>query len=189
MPFDEYLKVQGYSYSFLKSNIKGVVKYFEQTEKIQIGKLVDAILTDPTKADMSDPNYNACREIVYKLKSLFGDVIQLCEAQVSYCAKVSYRGLSIYSKGRLDFLLKNVCVIDLKVTSEKNVDALIEYMGYQNQLWHYAKMAQVKKAYLLIYSRPLKQVIVKTIDVTSDSNTFFENKIIDFGRVPELINN
>lgn len=184
--FQDYLKLPGYSHSFLKSNVSGVSKYFQETDKVRVGKIVDAILTDPANADMSHPLYPQCKILAFELQKMFGDVMSACKKQVNYTAEIEMSGLSMPVKGRLDFLLENIAVLDLKITNEKNVDALIEYMGYNNQLWHYSKMSNVTKSYLMFYVVPLKKVIIKSVDVTSNSNEFWMNKIIDFGTVKTL---
>lgn len=184
--FNQYLKLPGYSHSFLKSNIQGVSKYFNETDKVRVGKIVDAILTDPSNADMSHELYPQCKILAFELKKMFGDVMSICQKQVNYTATMEMSGLEMTTKGRLDFLLPKIAVLDLKITNEKNVDGLIEYMGYNNQLWHYSKMSEVKKAYLMFYVVPLKKVVVKSVDVTSNTNDFWANKIIDFGTVKNV---
>lgn len=181
IPFEEYLKLEGYSHSFLKSNLHGAKQYFNTTDKVRLGSLVDSILTEPEKADMSSPLYPAAKAIAYQIKQLFGDLIASAQKQLSYTATLQMAGLEMLTTGRLDFLIPGFAVIDLKVTNEKNVDNLIEYMGYHNQLWHYSRLAKVKKAFLLFYCVPLKTVIVRAVDVTKEDNGFWINKIIDFG--------
>jgi hypothetical protein len=184
LSFEDYLKLNGHSHSFLKANIQGVRKFIDVTDNMRVGSMVDAILTEPAKADMSSELYPHCKAIAFELKKMFGDVMMACKKQISYTANATFNGLSIPTTGRLDFLLENAAVIDLKITQSKDVDALIKYMGYENQVWHYSKMAKVSKAYLIMYSVPLKKVIVKFIDASSDMNEFWVNKIIDFGMVP-----
>jgi hypothetical protein len=179
--FEDYLKLKGYSHSFLKSNLNGVKQYFNTTDKVRLGSLVDNILTEPSKADMTSSLYPAAKAIAFQIKQLFGDLILSAQKQMSYTATMHMAGFNMDVTGRLDFLLPNFAVVDLKITNEKNVDGIIEYMGYNNQLWHYSKMARVTKAFLLFYVVPLKQVVVRSVDVTSDENGFWANKIIDFG--------
>lgn len=185
IPFEEYLKLDGYSHSFLKGNIQGMSKHFEVTDKVRVGHIVDAMLTEPAKVDMSSPLYPQCKAIAAKIMTLFGDVIELASKQNSYTATMHLGDLSMPVTGRLDLLLEGFAVVDLKITNEKDIEPLIQFMGYENQLWHYAKMAGVNKAYLMFYSVPRKEVIVRAVDVTSDMNEFWFNKLIDFGRVPD----
>lgn len=185
MPFEEYLKLEGYSLSFLKSNVQGVATYFNVTEKVSIGKLVDTILTSPENADMSDEFYPACKAIAFEIKKVFGDLFKMASKQVAFTANLSVGDFEMKSKGILDLLLERMAVIDLKITDvrESQIDNLIEYMGYNNQLWHYGRLANVKKAYLLFYLKRERKVVVKNIDITNDHNDFWMNKVIDFGIV------
>lgn len=183
IPFEEYLQIDGCSHSFLKREQNGIVPELKITENIIIGKLVDAILTEPEKADMLNPCYPVAREIAIYLKGNFGNLIDSFQKQVSYVADLTHKGFTMRSTGRLDFLLPRHSVIDLKVTFQKNIPELISFMGYKNQVWHYAKMAGLKKAYLLIYSVPLKKAILNHIDCSSDENYFWQEKIIMHGKV------
>lgn len=194
--FEDYLKLEGYSHSFLKSNANGVKKYFEASDKVRLGSLVDNILTEPQKADMSSDLYPAAKAIAYQIKQLFGDLVSTAVKQLSYTATLELAGMQMKTTGRLDLLIPKFAVVDLKITSEKNVDTLIEYMGYNNQLWHYSRLAQVKRAFLLFYCIPFKKVIVRAVDVTNEENGFWINKVIDFGTacapkelIKEQINN
>ena len=179
--FDDYLKLPGYSHSFLKSNINGAKKYFNVTDNVRIGAMVDAILTEPAKADMTSEIYPFCKEIAYQLIQMFGDALNACSKQASYTATMGIEQLKMKVTGRLDLLLEGFAVIDLKITKEKEIDPLVQFMGYENQLWHYSKMANVPNAYLMFYSIPLKKVIVKKVDVSGYYNEFWMSKIIDFG--------
>lgn len=181
--FKEYLKLNGQSHSGLKNNYTGVKEAITITDNIRIGSLVDGILTEPKSVNYSDPLYQYAKSLAFELKNFFGDLISILKPQVSYTAEISLEQFMMKVKGRLDFLLEGIATLDIKITKSKDIDALIEFMGYKNQLWHYSKLAGTPKAYLIIYSIPLKKVIVKEVDAQSDTNAFWENKIIDFGTV------
>lgn len=183
MSFSEYLSIDRYSQSSLKNNRNGVSEAITITDNIRIGSLVDGILTDPKTVNMSSQLYPYCKEISFKIKEFLGSEISSLKSQVSYTADVEMDNFSLPVKGRLDFLLENIATVDIKITKSKNIDDLIKFMGYENQLWHYSKMANTPKAYLIIYCIPLKRVIVKSVDVGSDTNEFWAEKIIDFGKV------
>lgn len=183
LEFGKYLQLSGYSHSGLKNNHTGVKEAITITDNIRIGALVDGILTDPKTVNMADPLYPYCKEISFKIKEFLGLSISALKSQVSYTSNVIMGDFELPVKGRLDFLLENIATIDIKITKAKNVDDLIKFMGYENQLWHYSKMAKTPKAYLIIYCIPLKRVIAKSVDVSSDTNGFWADKIIDFGKV------
>ena len=185
LSFEDYLKLgkDFYSHSFLKRERNGIVEPLTITDNIRIGSLVDSIITEPHKADLKNDLYPFAKDIADKVKSEFSSIIAYFKKQLSYTAIADYSGFKLPVVGRLDFLLENQAVIDLKVTKSKNIPELIKFMGYKNQLWHYARLSGVKKAYLLVYSIPNKRTEVHFVDVSSDYNDFWADKIIDFGTV------
>lgn len=185
LPFEEYLQLPGYSHSFLKREINGITEELRITDNIIIGKLVDNILTEPAKADMSSSLYPVAKLIAAEVTKHFGTMINSFQKQISYTAEVEFKGFTMPTTGRLDFLLPGHAVIDLKITKMKDINALIDFMGYKNQLWHYCKMAGVSKGYLMFYSIPLKQTFVRYVDCSFGTNEFWAEKIIKFGKVQE----
>lgn len=157
MPFDEYLTLPGYSFSFLKRERSGFAEDVAYTAKIGIGKLVDAILSEPATANMGSELYPAAKAIAFKLQQQFGPLLPAFKKQVSYTGLFTANGWSCPTRGRLDFLLERRAVIDLKVTSEKRILPLIDHMQYWDQQFGYALLAGVPKRYILIYSRPNKE--------------------------------
>lgn len=182
--FDAYLSSPGLSHSFLKNQELGIAKQVQQSDKIMLGKLVDNILTDPSNVDMLSPLYNIARSIASELRKNF-PYIEHFEKQVSYTGVATYNGFSIPVKGRLDYYRKDVAHIDLKITHEKNIKALIAHMGYANQMWNYAKLSGSKNNYILIYSVPLKKAFVEPIDCSMDHSEWWADKILQFGTVKQ----
>jgi hypothetical protein len=182
IPFEEYLKMPGYSNSFLKSEKQGTTPFFNVTENVRIGKLVDGMITGE-EFDFRDELYPTAKLIADKIKSDFGALINVFQKQVSYTAEFKLGEFVMPSRGRLDFLIPNMAVADLKVTKSKDIESLIKFMGYENQMWSYCKYAKVKFAFLIIHSIPLKKTIIKKIDCSSDYNEFWGEKILKFGTV------
>lgn len=181
--FNTYLSsTPGYSHSFLKYEKAGLQRQIEITDKIKIGSLVDSIITEPEKVDMLSPLYNIARDIAACLRKNF-PYIEHFDKQVSYSGIAEYKGFKLPVKGRLDFYRKGVAHIDLKVTAEKNVRALIAHMGYINSMWNYAKLSKSKNNYILIYSAPLKQAFLIPIDCSGNYNEFWAEKILQYGKV------
>lgn len=178
IPFDEYLKLPGHSHSSLKNMVYGIYKPVVSTDNMRLGSLVDSILTDPASANMQDQLYSDAKDVAAKIKSEFGDLLFACDKQVSYTATASHGLFEMEVKGRLDFLLNDYAVIDLKITKSKQFTTLINYMGYKNQLWHYARMAGVKNAYILIRSVPLKKTMLYAIDCSDNYNGLWADRII-----------
>lgn len=178
--FSDYLNYEGYSHSFLKYQRFGIVEPKEITLNMQVGSLVDGILSEPDKVDMAHPFYKSAKAIAYELQKKYGDLIKSFKKQVSYTGTLEYNGFTLPTKGRLDFKLDKVAVIDLKVTWSKDVKPLINYMGYANQLFGYCKMAGLNKGYIMIYSVPLRQTSIIEIPI-GDTNQFWEEAIMNFG--------
>lgn len=181
--FADYLKLEGYSHSFLKSERNGIADEFIETDNSMIGKLVDGILTEPNTVDMSHRLYPSAKEAAAALRKRFGTILPAFQTQVSFTAEASYMGFTMKTKGRLDFLLPGHAVLDLKWTKGKNIDALIDFMGYKNQNWHYSKLANVHQSHWMIYSDALKDCVFRSHDCSSDMNDFWADKIIKFGTV------
>lgn len=191
MPFDEYLKLPGYSFSFLKGERNGIALPVVETENIRIGKLVDAILTSPEDVDIMSPLYPMCKDIARRIKEKF-PFIEHFKKQVSYTGKVSDGTFSMPVKGRLDYLFEASMnwVIDLKITKSKDVKALVEFMGYEKQLYHYCGLAGAQQAKLMIYSIPNKDAsllpygkIPGQSSWKPETIAFWQEKIQMFGSV------
>lgn len=182
IPFQFYQKLPGISTSFLKKQRAGVATDFVMTDKIKIGSLVDAILTEPEKADMLSPLYPIAKQIAHKLKESFGDMMKHFSRQVSYTGTLKYRAFKMQVRGRLDYELPGHAVIDLKVTDSSNIEALIEFMRYKEQMFLYCKFSGVTKAYLFVYCVPKKTCTVHFIDCSADSEWWIDN-IITFGTI------
>ncbi len=182
VPFEDYQKLPGKSTSFLKSEKNGVKPEFIMTDKVRVGSLVDAILTEPKKADMGSPLYPFAKSIAHTLKENFGDMITSFLPQVSYTGLLSYGEFNLPVRGRLDYEFTKFAVIDLKVTYAKDIDALIEFMKYKEQMNLYCKFLGVTKAYLFIYCVPTKRCFVHYIDCSVHSE-WWADKITSFGTI------
>lgn len=182
LPFDSYLALPGYSFSFLKRERSGFAEDVTPTDKIEVGKLVDAILCEPDAARMNHPLYPASKAIAFALQQQFGGLLPAFKKQVSYTGLFTANGWSCPIRGRLDFLLERKAVIDLKVTSEKRILPLIDHMQYWDQQFGYALLAGVPKRYIMIYSRPNKEAILLPKPMPSPPiNEWWAEKIERFG--------
>lgn len=180
LPFDEYLKISAYSNSFMKSEINGIAPGVDVTDNMRLGSMVDSILTEPHKVDVKSEFFEPGKSIALIIKRQFGQFINKFEKQVSYTGDMCFDGFSMPIKGRLDFLVRSLATIDLKITTSKNIPELINWMGYDNQLFNYSGLAQTPKAFLIFYIRPLKISKIVQIPV-GGVNNFWQEKIIKFG--------
>lgn len=180
LDFESYKLLPQYNFSYLKSERAGIAKPVTETPKIILGKLVDDILTDG-KPDMLHKLYPHAKKIAAFLDEKFGHVLPFLAKQVSFTGELYYNGFVLPVKGRPDFELLKSLIIDLKVTSARNYQGVIDYMRYNDQQWLYAKLAQAKESYLLPYSIPLQQADFIPVPLP-DYNEFWADKIIKFGK-------
>jgi len=184
LPFEEYKKLGGYSHSFVKYNESGVPRYIQPTDKMRLGSLVDALLTSSSEFDISDPLADHAMRIASKIKETYASMISNFKPQVSYTGTMEFAGLKMETTGRLDWELPRFNVTDLKVTgakSDKEFRILIDYMGYENQLWNYAKLGNFSKAYILPFSVPLNKCLRIVSVPILERNKFWEDAILKFG--------
>lgn len=186
LDFSSYLLLPQYSHSYLKSEKNGHASFKAATPKMQIGSIVDAMLTGGY-ADMNSELYPDAKKIAVVIERDFGWAISKIDKQVSMTGimRLTLGGATfeLQIKGRPDYECRTMFIMDLKVTAERlsKIDSNISFMGYPNQQFGYAKQADVKKSYLLIYSRKDKEAIVKPIAI-GDTNKWWEEKIIKFGK-------
>lgn len=187
IPFEDYLKMDGYSHSFLKREIGGVNPVFEGSDKVKFGSLVDSILTEPEKVNVLDPNYRDACNVAHSISNFIGTGLQHLEKQISFSGNLTNGVLSMPIKGRLD-LFGIGRVFDLKITyvSIEQIDTLIDFMGYRNQMFLYCLGLNVKKATLIIYSVKSKKIVFRHFDFNAGINlkraeNFFNDKLLKFG--------
>jgi hypothetical protein len=142
-----------HSHSSLKNMKDGIQQpYKSATPKMQIGTLVDEILTG--SADVNHPNYATAKAIALALRSRFGFAFDKMEKQVSYTATIEHDGLKLDVMGRPDYVLAKNAIIDLKISqvrTRQEASNIADHFGYDNALWHYGQMAGASKYYILVY--------------------------------------
>lgn len=193
-PFDKYLEIPGLSHSSLKNIKDGIYKEFVPSDKIKIGKIVDDIRMFG-ETDISNPLYPIAKNIAECLRIEIGEnILKSLISQVSYVADMKDElGLGIRIKGRPDWELGRLAVVDLKVTftggikKKEDLIPLINFMGYDNQLWNYGKLGDKKHHYLFIYSTYAKKTfffkrLVNEIDKDIAEN-WWANKILEHGQI------
>lgn len=184
LAFHDYLKLPQYSHSYLKNERSGFIQSPTVTAKMRLGSLVDGLLTDGD-VDMADPLYPIAKNIAIKLKAEFGWAIGRLHKQVSYTGIMRYNAdravFELPVKTRPDFEESKRFIIDLKVTDEVDVDAAIKFLGYENQMFGYGKMADCPVAFLLMYRRKMRDTVLRKIPI-GDANLFWQEKIIKFGK-------
>lgn len=187
LDFSSYLLLPGASHSFLKNEKHGFNQYKSTTLKMELGSLVDALLTSGP-VDMLHKLYPVARLIAAQLKAELGWAIGKLDKQVSYTGIMRYdAGKAIFElpvKGRPDFELPGELIVDLKVTNEakEKVDATIKYFGYPNQQFGYGKLSGIKTSFLLIYTTKTNEVLPMRRIPIGDTSRWWEERIIKFGQ-------
>jgi hypothetical protein len=185
LDFTSYLALPQYSHSFLKSERSGFITPFAATDKMILGTLVDEILTGGSP-NMNDKQYPQAKAFAYFINKEFGWALKKLEKQVSITANMRLdTGQAVFEmpvKFRPDFSLPKLFVLDLKVTSDKDVDNNIRFMKYGNQQFGYGKGNECDKGYILIYSKPRKEAFLRPV-VIANNNSFWEEKLLKFGKV------
>ncbi len=189
--FDNYLESPGFSHSSIKMMRNGVQRDFITTDKVRIGKIVDDILTNPKVNHEDNPLYNIARDIADKMIVEYGSLLKYAKYQSSYFGDMIdlESGLFIHIKGRPDCEFVKKIIIDYKVTddakNERDCHKLIEFMGYDNQLWNYGKLADADNHFLFIYSRKAKRTFtIKRLTTNLDrdlAENWWTNKILEHG--------
>ena len=184
LPFSEYLQIKAYSNSFLKMAVDGVVPEFVPSDKVKLGSMVDAILTDVGEVDLKSPFYRPAKKLAAHVATFFGvDLWNMFESQVSFTSEmVNDMGLAMKVKGRLDKMAPGR-VIDLKITHAKvsQIQNLIVHMKYFEQMWLYSNaMSFTSNPALIFYSVPDDEVHPVFLDVSGPSR-YYESKILLYG--------
>ncbi len=174
--FDDYLKISAYSNSGLKAIDQPDANY--DTQKIRTGKLVDQILEGVNFRAMTDEQKNAS-VIADIIRTAYPNVIDKSAKQVSFFGDLKWNGFRLPFKTRPDYVLNDVATIDLKVTWERDIEALIKYMDYALQCHIHRLMSGLDKSYILIHSVPLGRT--KLIEMNDDRSDFLIDKIVEYG--------
>lgn len=171
MSFNEYLSLEGISNSSFSNDTASD----SPSEAVSIGTLVDAMLTQPEKADINSKHYNNALIAVNHIKDKYPFILKL-ENQLSFQANVEFGNYNFKLKGRPDFVNIGSVVVDLKVTQsdEQNYNYVIKLMNYEASLWNYAKALNCNKAYLLVYFWKLKKSKLIEINLKKNNDTWIE---------------
>lgn len=170
LPFEDYLKLPGISYSF----VSGGGAFKSATPKMEFGSRVDAYLFEPEKYDGVD--YKLVRAVAEKVKARLGVLIKHGKRQLAVMCTMAHRGMYIYYKGRVD-LFAGGMVIDLKV-SELEILRAIQVFGYQNQLNGYAIPLKARGS--ILFSIHPKKHDVQTCPI-NNSTSFWEQIVLKHG--------
>ena len=181
MPFEQYMEMPYKSHSWLKYNINGVMPFKDLTNKMALGKCVDAFITGESNIyDFDSETISIARPIAAFLMAKFGVILDKSIKQAVCTGTATYKGIKMRIKTRIDFLIPKVCTIDLKVSGCTNFEENIQHMGYGNQVFIQTSLADVPRGWLLIYSTKTKGIYFRPRP-KEDAHNWLINKILEHG--------
>lgn len=187
LPASQYRSLSGRSFSFIKSEVGGVLPKFEPTKAMNMGSMVHDILSGHYRGSVNIPEFHQARSFAYSIKqTYFSSGWELLQFETSYTAQMSYKGLVMDTMGRTDAELIGRFVLDFKITgatTDAAFAALITHMRYDDQIWHYGNLAQVPARYILPYSTKRKCCLGLVAIPAAPHSRFWEDAIIKFGTI------
>lgn len=157
-PFEDYLKLPGYSYSGLRNEGKS---FGPPTAKMQLGTHVHNYLMTPREYEFDD--LHIVKPLAAALKAKLGPLLKYMEPELAVTADFVHEGFSMPYKGRIDLPIVNRIVVDVKV-SEMPIQKGIEFFGYDFQLTGYAVAIGAPVA-LILSVHPAKPNDVKVTNI------------------------
>lgn len=171
LPFSEYLKLPGYSYSTLKNN---GVPFGAPTAKMTTGTAVHNYLLEPHLFDHSNTK---AKKLALALKPVIGPMLKHLEAELSFTADMEHEGFVMPYRGRADLAMRGRLVIDLKYT-EMDVRKAIDFFGYQHPITGYMSGCLARSGFVVSINPKTEATQVVSINPTHD---FWNEMILKFG--------
>lgn len=172
IPFDEYLKMPGTSYSDIKNAGK---EFSNPTGKMQLGTDVHTYLLTPE--EYTHENVRIVKPIAIALKNKLGDLLPYLWPEMVVTCNFIYDGFCMPYRGRIDLGIPGRLVIDIKVT-EMPIRKGIEYFGYDKQQSGYALGIDAKIA-LIVAIHPVKLTI--EIAIIEIQKQWWQDQVIQKG--------
>ena len=154
LPFEDYLKLPGTSYS----GIKGFSG--DPTKGMQLGTRVHNFLNEPDKYDWKDTEI--VKPIAQALRMYLGEAYHAMEKEVGFTADFIHNGMRLPYRGRADMIKVGKVLVDLKVLSG-SLNSAIERFGYADQMAGYLYGTCTPLAIIIAYNKSSKKVEVKTL--------------------------
>jgi len=182
VPFDDYLKLPGWSYSGIKGS------KIEPTPKMLLGTAVHAYLLSPSEYNH---DHFLVPALAKELRLVLGPLLQFATPELAVTAEFVHEGMVMCYKGRIDLpVVMNDeignplnLVIDLKVT-EMDTRKGIDFFGYHHQVNGYS-LAIGAKRMVIVSVNPAKlkrrEKATQVIPIQPDSR-FWEQAVLKFGR-------
>lgn len=185
LEFSDYLKMPGYSFSWLKSGGQKI----EPTPKMQLGTKVHAYLLSSHEYSHSE-GHDLVRPLAVALKGILapggageGGILRYCTPELAVTADFVYQGMVLHYKGRIDLPVlhykSRLCVvIDIKVT-EMDLRKSIDFFKYDVQVSGYSLVIGASRAVIVSVNPKSKLTQVVPIRLTDD---FWKWAVLKYGQ-------
>lgn len=169
--FTDYMRWPEYSHSGLKYGHRPPK---EATDNMVFGKIVDAILCNEVTPELyAHAFYPHALRHVETINSKFAFAIAHMDKQPSYRGRIEHNGWTLPVRVRLDMQLGDTLLFENKITfagcqSKKapahvkiaSMIGVIDYMAYDNQVFHQMEMSGVGEGFIMIHSVPLDETFL-----------------------------
>lgn len=182
VPFDDYLKMPGWSYS----GIKGAK--IEPTPKMGLGTACHNYLLTPSEYNH---DHNLVPALAFELKKMLGPLLPFCWPELAVTAEFVHDGMVMPYKGRIDLpvvldgQVSNPLnlVIDIKVT-EMDTRKGIDFFGYHHQVNGYALAIGASRMVIVsVNPKKLKKREIATQVIPIQRETrFWEQAVLKLGK-------
>lgn len=171
LPFADYLKLPGTSFSSLKPA-------FAQTEGMRIGTLVHTYILKPWQYEYEESEIviPVARELI---RVVGHTLLRQCINETPLTADFVHDGFCLPWRGVPDSRLRNILTIDYKVIKGDLLDYL-ERFNYPEQLNGYCLGGNTPDGMIIAYNRSRKKVQIHTQKCCSK---FWENIVLTRGKV------
>lgn len=176
LPFEDYLKLEGISYSTIKG--------FEgpPTKGMILGTRVHQYINEPDQYDWGG-DVERVRAIAESLRKVLGDAINFLKKEVSFTADFVHNGMVMKYKGRADMMIPGKIIVDLKVLSGY-LEPSIKMFGYDRQISGYCLPTKAPIGLIVAFNKKTFKPETKLIKPDS---AFWEYQVARYG-VPESQN-
>lgn len=178
MPFDDYLKLEGISYSTISAKWAAGANP-APTQKMQIGTLVHNYLLEPSKYIHNNPHHKQIVIMAREVKSILGAAFDGFECEVGVTADFFHEGFTMAYKGRIDMVKLGRIVLDLKV-SEVPLNQSVPYFGYDRQLSGYSLATDARLQMIIKINPKTNKIEFKQLPISAD---WWQTQVLKYGKV------
>lgn len=170
MPFEEYLKIEGVSFSSIKG-FNGT-----PSEGMRLGTRVHNYLNEPALYDWEQAEL--VRPIAGAVRGKLGTAYKYMEKELAFTSEFHYMGMILKYKGRADLIKVNNVLVDYKVLAG-GLDSAIERFGYDKQISGYCLATGCRLGIIIAWNKAKRKIETRTI--TPDP-TFWMHHVVKLGR-------